>query len=120
MYVMDTASGCFARQARKRSAGQPSASEQPASMIGHDDDLVGVQDLGGLGHEVDAGEEDDVGRRLLGRLRELERVAQEVGEVLDVALLVVVREQDRVALALEALDLVFEVERAREARGPGS
>ena len=48
--------------------------------------------------------------RLLRRLRELERIAEEVGDVLDVAVLVVVREQDRVALVLEAPDLLFEVE----------
>jgi len=32
--VIDTASGYFARQARKRSPGQPSASEQPAARSG--------------------------------------------------------------------------------------
>ena len=53
--------------------------------------------------------QDHVGLGLLRRLRELERVADEVGEVLDLALLVVVREDDRVALALQAPDLVFEV-----------
>ena len=43
------------------------------------------------------------------RLRELQRVADEVGEILDLALLVVVREDHRVALALEALDLGLEL-----------
>ena len=46
----------------------------------------------------------------LACLRELQRIAEEIGDVLDVAVLVVVRENDRVALALEAADLVFEVD----------
>ena len=76
---------------------------------------VGVEDLRRLGHEVDAREADDVGLRLRRRLRELERVADEVGDVLDLAVLVVVREEDRVALLLEALDLGLEVDFHRHA-----
>src|SRR5262249_42922457 len=64
----------------------------------------GIEDLRRLGHEVDAAEDDDLGlgaRRLLG---EGEAVADEVGHVLDLALLVVVREDDRVELLLESAD----------------
>ena len=69
----------------KRSAGQPLGERAARLEVRQDDDLVGVQDLRGLGHEVDAGEADDVGLRLRRRLRELERVADEVGDVLDLA-----------------------------------
>ena len=111
MYVMATAPG-MSRAPGAEAIGRAAVGERAAGLhVGHHHDLVGVQDLRGLGHEVHAGEEDDVGVRLLGFLRELERVAEEVGDVLDVALLVVVGEQDRVALALEAADLVFEVGR---------
>ena len=66
--------------------------------VGQHDDLVGRQDLGGLGHEADAAEGDHVGvgRRRLAR--QIEAVADEIGEVLDLGLLVIMREDDRVAL----------------------
>ena len=78
---------------------------------GQEDLFVRVQDLRRLGHEVDAGEDDDVGvgpGRLAG---ETERVADVVGDVLDVGLLVIVREEDGVLLALQPLDLLEQVER---------
>jgi hypothetical protein len=100
----------LAIHAAKRSAGQPLASEQPASRSGRTT-VLGVEDLRRLGHEVDAREADDVGLRLRRGLRELQRVADEVGDVLDLALLVVVREDDGVALALELRYRVFQVER---------
>ena len=60
-----------------------SASEQPASGSGSSTVLLRAQDRRRLGHEVDAAEGD----HLLGRggrlLREAERVADEVGDVLD-------------------------------------
>src|SRR5207245_11796633 len=65
----------------------------------------GVQDLGRLGHEVDAAEDDRVGLHA-GRLaRELERVAHEVGHREDLRALVVVRQDDGVAGALQGADL---------------
>ena len=73
--------------------------------------LVGAEDLGRLRHEVDAEEEDHV--LVLGLLRLLgqhEGVPKDVGDVLQVRLLVVVRQDDRVALVLEPLDLLEEVE----------
>jgi predicted TPR repeat methyltransferase len=79
--------------------------------IGHDDDAIGVQDLRRLGHEVHAGEADHVGLGAARGLRELQRITEEVGDVLDVAILVVVREDDGVPLFLEADDLGLEVER---------
>ena len=64
--------------------------------VGQDDDFFGVHDLGGLRHEVDAAEGDDVGIGGLGMIGEAERVAHVVGDVLDVAGLIVVREDDGV------------------------
>ena len=53
------------------------------------------EDVGGLGHEVDAAEDDELGFGLLGGpLGELEGVAAEVGELDDVLALVVVAEDD--------------------------
>ena len=78
--------------------------------VGHEHDTLGVQDFRRLGHEVHAGEDDDVRLGLLRRLRELQRIADDVREVLDLTLLVVVSEQDRVALLLQAPDLVVEVQ----------
>jgi hypothetical protein len=47
----------------KRSAGQPLGERAAGLEVGEDDHLVRVQDLRGLGHEVDAREADDVGLR---------------------------------------------------------
>ena len=79
--------------------------------VGQDDDLFGRQDLRRLGHEAHAAKGDHlgVGRRRLAR--QIEAVADEIGEVLDLRLLVIMREDDRVALLLEARDLGEQVER---------
>ena len=68
--------------------------------IGEDDRLAaGGEDVGALGHEVHAAEHDEV--RLgpvRGGLRELERVAGDVGELDDlVALVVVAEDEDAIA-----------------------
>ena len=70
----------------------------------------GAEDLRRLGHEADAAEGDHlgVGRRRLAR--QIEAVADEVREVLDFRLLVIMGEDDGVALALQALDLGEQVE----------
>ena len=75
-----------------------------------------IQDLGGLRHEPDAGEGDDRGVARLGLAGQVERVADEVREVLDGLFLVVVGEQDCVFLSLERADLGLQVE-ARVDRG---
>ena len=63
----------------------------------HADVLVG-EDVGALGHEVDAAEDDVLDALLVGGLAgELEAVAGEVGEVDDRVLLVVVAEDRRAA-----------------------
>ena len=82
---------------RKRAAG---------AQIGDQHRLLGAEDRRGLGHEVHAAEEDR--RRVRrGRLpREPQRVADEVGHVLHLGELVVVREDDRVTLAGERAHLL--------------
>ena len=65
-------------------------------QVGQDDLLVRrAEDVGALGHEVDAAEDDEVGGVLAGgELRELQRVAGVVGELDDLVALVVVAEDD--------------------------
>ena len=78
--------------------------------VGQDHDLVGRQDLRRLGHEADAAEGDDVG---VGRLRlaaEIEAVADEIGNVLDFGRLVIMGEDDGVALLAQPVDLGAQVE----------
>ena len=94
--------------------GRDRVGQRAASVeVGEQHRLVRAEDRRGLGHEVDAAERDHVGvggRRLA---REAERVAHEVGDVLNLGHLVVVSQDDRVAflgqradLALKPLDLL--------------
>ena len=71
-----------------------SAIEQPAAGFGRITCLVRpAEDVGALGHEMDAAEDDVVGLRTRRReLRQLERVAARVGVLDDLVALVVVAE----------------------------
>ena len=81
----------------------------PGVHVGQNDDLLRAEDLGGIGHELDPAEGDDLGVGL-GRLAaQLEAVADEIGEVLQFGLLVVVRQDDGVALLAQAVDLGAQV-----------
>ena len=74
----------------------------PGALVGDQHGLVVAEDLGRLGHEVDAAEHD---RRRLGcggDAGQAERVADVVGDVLDLGQLVVVGEDHGVALARRA------------------
>ena len=73
--------------------------------VGQDDDLLGAEDLGGVGHELHPAENDDIGIGLGGLLAQFEAVADEIGKVLDIGGLVVMRENDRVLLLAKAIDL---------------
>jgi hypothetical protein len=73
-------------------------------FIGQQDELVRVKDLGGLGHEVDAAKHDDFRFGFGGLLREAQRIAHVIGHILDLRHLVIVRENDRVELALKVDD----------------
>ena len=81
------------------------ASEQPALEIGDQHGLFGVQQLGGLGHEMDAGQDDHLGVGLRRLARQGEAVADDVGDAVEnVRRLVVVRQHDRVAFPLQPQD----------------
>ena len=70
-------------------------------LVGQHDDFVGVQNLRGFGHEMDAAKNDDVGTGLGGLLGEAEGIADEIGDVLDFGDLIVVSEDDGVEFFLE-------------------
>ena len=74
--------------------------------VGQEHLAAGIEDFGGLGHEVDAAEDDDVRRGLLGTLGEGEAVAHVVGEGLDLVALVVMAEDDGVLFFLQAEDFL--------------
>ena len=76
----------------------------------------GDEDLRRLGHEAHAAKGDHfgVGRRRLAR--QIEAVADEIGEVLDLRLLVIMGEDHGVALALQPLDLGEQVEPSQTRR----
>ena len=100
------------RAERRELVGRAAESSRlhPASMSGRITIFSRRQDLRRLGHEAHPAEGDHlgVGRRRLAR--QIEAVADEIGEVLDRRLLVIMREDDRVALLLEARDFVEQVE----------
>ncbi len=81
------------------------------------DALLGTEDRGRLGHEVDAAERDQVLLDLGGPLGEPERVADVVGHVLDLGQLVVVGEDDGAALARELAHLGLQRRDALEGQG---
>jgi hypothetical protein len=62
--------------------------------VGQDGDLFRFRhDVGDFGHEMHAAEDDVFGVGLRGQARELQRVAGQVGVLVDVGALVVVAEQ---------------------------
>ena len=93
------------------SVGRAAVGQRAAGVqVGNDDALGGVEDLGGFGHEVDAAEGDHLRVGPGGGLAELQAVAYEVGQVLDLGILVVVGEDDGVALGAQAGDLRRQVQ----------
>ena len=87
--------------------------------VGQDHGLLGAEDFRRLGHEANAAEGDHlgIGRRRLAR--QIEAVADEIREVLDFRLLVIMREDHGVALALQPLDLAEQVEAPCRLRSSG-
>ncbi len=67
-----------------------------------------IENRGRLRHEVDAAEDDDIGVSSGGFLAQLQRIADEVGDVLHLAALVVMGEDDGVLLLFKLQDLLFE------------
>jgi hypothetical protein len=88
--------------------------------VGDDHPLVRGQELGGLRHEVDPGEDDRRLRCRGGEPGERQRVPDVIGDVLDLGPLIVVRQDHRVALGGEPADLglpLLEVGEARRGAG---
>ena len=76
----------------------------PGIHVGQHDDLLRRQDLGGVGHEFDPAKGNHLGigrRRLLGQLQ---RIADIIGQILNLGPLIIMREDDRVALLLDPRD----------------
>ncbi len=73
-----------------------SAIEHPAARSGRTTFWCGAQsDVGALGHEVHAAEDDELGLAAAGRgARQLQRIAGEVGELDDLVALIVMPEDD--------------------------
>ena len=79
-------------------------------QVGHQHLLLRAEDLGRLAHEMHAAHDEDAGLRLRRPLRQGEAVAHEVGDVLDLARLVVVRQDDGVLLFPQPVDFRLEVD----------
>ncbi len=105
-YETTTAPGFSAFHARSWSARDRRGERAAGVEVRDEDGLLRTEDRRGLGHEVDAAEDDRVGLRRRGFAGEPERVADEVGDVLDLGHLVVVGEDDRVPLGGERADLL--------------
>jgi hypothetical protein len=88
----------------------------PCLQVRQENELVRVEDLRRLGHEMDAGENDDLGLGGRGLLAEPQAVADEVRDILDVGILVVVRQDHGVHFAPEAIDFTEEVQAGLKTR----
>ena len=75
-------------------------------QVGNDHGFAGIHNFGGLAHEMDAAEGDDIGLGFRGAVSQAERIAHMVSQLLDLGDLVVVREDDGVAFFFETLDFV--------------
>src|SRR5207247_5440969 len=58
----------------------------PGEQVGHEDAAGRVEDLGRFGHEVNAAEDDGAGLHLGGGAGEIQAVAGDVGQLLDLTL----------------------------------
>ena len=76
--------------------------------VGDQHALVGTQDRGRLGHEVHTAEDDRVAVGLGRALRQPQRIADVISDVLDLRELVVVGEDHGVALVRERPDLFLQ------------
>ena len=97
---------------RRQLVGGATVGERAARLqVGQQHPLLRAQDLGRLGHEVHPGEDNGLLRDRHGVPGQLETVARVVGDLLDLAIHVEVRQDHRVVLPLECLDLFDQVER---------
>ena len=77
--------------------------------IGQDHDLFGRQDFCGFGHEFDAAKGDDIGIGFGGALAELQRIPDKIGQILNFRLLIIMRQDHRVAFFLQPVDFAEQV-----------
>ncbi len=73
--------------------------------VGQHDDFLRAEDLGGVGHELDPAKGDHIGIGFGRHLAQLERIADKIGQVLDLRALIIMRQDHRVALLAQAIDL---------------
>ncbi len=73
-------------------------------FVGHQDRFTRGEDFGGFGHEVDAAEDDDICLGCRGFAGEVERIADEISNVLDFGALIIVGDDDGVALGAQVID----------------
>jgi hypothetical protein len=85
----------------------------PGVHVGQDNDLVRRQDFGGLGHEADATERDDVGAGCLRLAAEVQTVSDEIGKILQFRTLIIMREDDGVLFLAKSIDLRTEVQASK-------
>ncbi len=108
----DRAAGIFLAQQADIGAGDGCGERAAGARVGDQDLAVGIEQLGGLGHEMHAGHDDDIGLAFGGFAGQQQTVAHDVGDAeIDFGGLVIMREHDGVAFDLEALnrvDVVFE------------
>jgi hypothetical protein len=91
--------------------GRARVGQRTARIQIRQNNLLGwVENLGRLGHEMDAGEYDNVSFGIRCLPGEPERVSDIVRQVLDLRLLIVVGEENSVLLAFQATDLSHEVQ----------
>jgi hypothetical protein len=78
--------------------------------VGQDHCLFRRKNLGHLGHELHAAERDHIGVGLRRLARQFQRIADEIGQILQFRLLVIMRQDDGILLAAQALDLGADVD----------
>ena len=76
-------------------------------------DAARIEDLGRLGHEVNAAEHDHIGFGAGGAAGELERITNHIGDVLDGVVLVVMGQDHGVPLTAQGVDRGGEIGRGR-------
>ena len=87
----------------------------PGIHVGQYDDFLGRKDLGRVGHELHAAKGNHVGVRVRRHLRQLQAVAHEIGKILNLRLLIIVRQDDGIALFAQPVDLGEQVFARRQA-----
>jgi hypothetical protein len=76
-------------------------------------DLFGAEDLGRVGHELDSAKRDHIRVGIGRHLAQLQTVADEIRQILNVRCLVVMRQDNRIALLAQPVDLRAQVGASR-------